>query len=67
MITRKKGYKTHLEGIITALPWIALIDKFQHWIYTNPKHTSEELENKWIELHQELSSTIINWNNYPDF
>lgn len=64
---KKRAIKTHLEGIITALPWIALIDKFQHWIYTNPKHTSEELENKWIELHQELSSTIINWNNYPDF
>jgi oligoendopeptidase F len=49
------------------LPWIALIDKFQHWIYTNPNHTNEERENKWEELHKELSSDVIDYNPYGDF
>jgi oligoendopeptidase F len=64
---KKRAIETHLEGIITMLPWIALIDKFQHWIYTNPNHTNEERENKWAEFHKELSSDEIDWCNYDDF
>jgi hypothetical protein len=64
---KKRAIETHLEGIITMLPWIALIDKFQHWIYTNPNHTNEERENKWEELHKELSSDVIDYNPYADF
>ena len=64
---KKRAIETHLEGIITMLPWIALIDKFQHWIYTNPNHTNEERENKWEELHKELSSDVIDYSPYADF
>jgi len=64
---KKRAIERHLEGIITMLPWIALIDKFQHWIYTHPNHTNEERENKWAELHQELSSDEIDWSAYGEF
>jgi oligoendopeptidase F len=64
---KKRAIATHLEGIITMLPWIALIDKFQHWIYTNPTHTSEDRENKWLELSKELSSDVVDWSGYEDF
>ena len=26
----------HLEGIITFLPYMAVVDAFQHWVYTHP-------------------------------
>lgn len=26
----------HLEGIITFLPYMAVVDSFQHWVYTHP-------------------------------
>jgi len=64
---KKRAIETHLEGIITMLPWIALIDKFQHWIYTNPTHTSVDRENKWLELSKELSSDEVDWSGYEDF
>jgi oligoendopeptidase F len=32
----------HLEDILSTLPWVATVDKFQHWIYENPTHTTEE-------------------------
>lgn len=64
---KKRAIETHLEGIITMLPWIALIDKFQHWVYTNPIHTSEARENKWAEFYDELSSDEIDWSQYEDF
>lgn len=35
---------------VGILAWIAQIDAFQHWIYTNPRHTREERTKKWIEL-----------------
>jgi oligoendopeptidase F len=40
----------HLELIVRLLPWIATIDAFQHWIYTNPEHSVEEREKYWLEL-----------------
>jgi oligoendopeptidase F len=41
-----------LEGIITFLPYMALVDAFQHWIYENPDVSSDALncEEKWAEL-----------------
>ena len=41
-----------LEGIITFLPDIALVDAFQHWIYENPAEGSDasRCEDKWVEL-----------------
>jgi oligoendopeptidase F len=64
---KKRAIESHLEGIITMLPWIALVDKFQHWIYTNPNHTNEEREIKFAEMQQELSSGEIDWSEYEDF
>ncbi len=63
---KKRAIETHLEGIITMLPWIALVDKFQHWIYLHPTHTTEQRENKWAELHEELSSGEVSWEGYDD-
>lgn len=37
-----KAKKEQLEGTITFLPWAMIVDAFQQWIYTNPKHTDEE-------------------------
>ena len=34
----KRAKKEQLEGVIKVLPWVACVDKFQHWIYMNPKH-----------------------------
>lgn len=48
-----------LERIISIFPWIAQVDKFQHWIYLHPNHTIAEREQEWIKLNQEFSSSII--------
>ena len=41
-----------LEGIITFLPYMALVDAFQHWIYENPSLSADasRCEEKWAEL-----------------
>lgn len=61
---KNRAIKKHLERIITIMPWIALIDKFQHWIYLHPEHTVQEREEKWQELHSQFSGNVLSWNDY---
>ncbi len=39
----------HLESFITFLPYMALVDAFQHWIYENPAEASDGVrcEQEW--------------------
>ena len=61
----KRAKKEQLEKALEGLPWIAAIDKFQHWIYTN-NHTSKERKEKWIEIDKELGNQVINWDGHEN-
>ena len=41
LITKLEQLKRSLE----TLPWVAAIDKFQHWIYTTDHNSQERREN----------------------
>lgn len=56
----------HLEDALKTLPWVATIDAFQHWIYTNPEHTRAERRQKWIELFNRFSGGVVDWSAYPE-
>ena len=56
-----------LERVITIFPWIATIDKFQHWVYENPAHTPEERKQKWMEILEEFSSQSVDWDGLEAF
>lgn len=56
-----------LERAITIFPWIATIDKFQHWIYEHPQHTTEERTAKWLEILNEFSPAIVDWSGNEDY
>jgi oligoendopeptidase F len=56
-----RAKQEHLEGIIKILPWIATIDKFQHWLYTNPTHTAEQRKAYWMQLSQEFGTGMVDW------
>ena len=51
----------HLESIIETLPWVATIDKFQHWIYENPTHTDADRRENWLRIYAQFSDTITDW------
>jgi oligoendopeptidase F len=57
----KRAKEHQLERTITIFPWIAIIDKFQHWIYENPKHSLEERTNRWMEILEEFSAKTIDY------
>ena len=55
-----KRAKIHqLEGVISVLPWVATIDKFQHWLYTHKNHSIEERTIAWGEIYLEYSSKLV--------
>ncbi|MEA3496895.1 MAG: M3 family oligoendopeptidase [Bacteroidota bacterium] len=62
----KRAKLTHLADLLGVLPWVAIIDKFQHWIYTNPEHTVKERDEKWTDIFDEFSSGIIDFSDYEE-
>lgn len=54
-----------MQKVLEGLPWIAAIDKFQHWIYTTP-HTAEERRAEWKNIMQKLGSSIVDWDGQED-
>lgn len=63
----KRAKEHQLERTITIFPWIATIDKFQHWIYENPYHTVEERTTAWIDILQEFSSGAIDYSGLEEY
>lgn len=57
----KRAKRQQLESVMDTLPWIAAIDKFQHWIYLNPKHSVEERYNEWQAIISDFGSNVINY------
>ena len=56
----------HLEGVIFLLPWIATIDSFQHWIYSNPNHSREERKDAWNSIRDRFGS-VMDWEDYGNY
>lgn len=62
-----RAIEHQLERTITIFPWIAIIDKFQHWVYTNPAHTIEQRTNEWQNIVKEFSSKTLNQSGLKEF
>lgn len=63
----KRAKEHQLERVITIFPWIATIDKFQHWIYEHPNHTLEERTNTWMSILNEFSSSVIDFSGLEEY
>ncbi|GAB2763087.1 M3 family oligoendopeptidase [Rhabdobacter roseus] len=57
----------HLESILETLPWVATIDKFQHWMYENPTHTPTERTGAWVRIYGEFTDGVIDWSGLEHF
>jgi oligoendopeptidase F len=57
----KRAKREQLEDIIETLPWVATIDKFQHWIYENPTHSLEDRKRNWNNTFDQFADTVTDW------
>lgn len=57
----------HLEGIITFLPYMAVVDAFQHWVYTNPDEAanSAACDLAWDALWFRFMPDV-DWTGFED-
>jgi oligoendopeptidase F len=60
-----RARRTHLEGIIGVLAWIATVDAFQHWIYTHPGHSRADRAAAWNALMDRFAGDV-DWTGYED-
>ena len=63
----KRAKEYQLERVITIFPWIAVIDKFQQWVYENPTHTEEQRASQWMRIVTEFTSPVIDMSGLDDY
>ena len=64
-LNRAKLYQ--LERVISIFPWIATVDKFQHWVYENPNHTEAERADNWLAIFNEFSTNTVDWSGLEKY
>ena len=62
-----RAQEHQLERTITIFPWIAIIDKFQHWVYENPNHSIEERTQAWTSISKEFSTNSIDYSGLDQY
>lgn len=63
----KRAKRHQLERVITIFPWIATIDKFQHWVYENPTHSLQDRKENWLRILGEFSPGTIDYSGLENF
>lgn len=56
----RRARREHLESVIAFFPWMAIVDAFQHWIYTHPGHSRDERSAAWLELMARYEG-LVDW------
>lgn len=62
----RRAKKEHLEKVLHIFPWVATIDKFQHWVYENPEHTLAEREAAWLSVLDKFDTGVVDWTGNED-
>jgi len=63
----KRARRQQLEKGLLLFPWVALVDAFQHWLYTKPEHTAEERHAMWASLFAKFQPSVVDWTGYEAF
>ncbi|MGI8597873.1 MAG: M3 family oligoendopeptidase [Chitinophagaceae bacterium] len=63
----RRAKEHQLERLVTIFPWIATIDKFQHWLYEHPNHTLEERTENWRNILNEYTPINLDVSGLEDY
>ncbi len=62
----KRAKLDQLFDVLKTLPWVAVVDQFQHWIYTNPDHTTEQRTEAWIQIFERFGANFVDWGDHRE-
>lgn len=57
-----RAKKEQLADVLKTLPWVAVIDQYQHWIYTNPDHNAADREEAFKQIYTRFGAGFTNWD-----
>ncbi len=63
----RRAKEHQLERVVTIFPWIATIDKFQHWVYENPTHSLEERAETWRSIANEFTPINLDVSGLEEY
>jgi oligoendopeptidase F len=63
----QRAKRSVLEGILTTISWIAMIDKFQHRLYENPQHSVEERTQMWQTIQAEFAVKNLDYTGFEKY
>jgi oligoendopeptidase F len=63
----RRALRTFLDGLLfpKGMPWIATIDAFQHWLYTQPEHTAAQRRDAWVGTYRRFNPAV-DWSGHDD-
>ncbi len=62
----KRAKRDQLVDVLKTLPWVAVVDQFQHWIYTNPDQTNAQREEAWLQIYSRFGAGFVDWSGLED-
>lgn len=57
-IETNRARRRFLEGIVQFFPWMARVDAFQHYVYTNLDHDPQRRNDEWVALAERFGPEI---------
>ncbi|MDB5024636.1 MAG: pepF1 [Mucilaginibacter sp.] len=62
----KRAKRDQLFDVLKTLPWVAVVDQYQHWIYTNFDHTDEQRTDAWLQIYERFGAGFADWSQLKD-
>jgi oligoendopeptidase F len=62
----KRAKRDQLIDVLKTLPWVAVVDQYQHWIYTNPDHTDAQRTEAWTQIYERFGAGFVDWSEHPE-
>jgi oligoendopeptidase F len=62
----KRAKRDQLIDVLKTLPWVAVVDQFQHWMYTNPDHTDQQRTDAWTQIYDRFGAGFVDWSGLDE-
>lgn len=61
----RRARRERLERILAGLAWIATVDAFQHWLYTNEESGDREARDAaWGRIAARFEPSVVEWEGF---
>lgn len=62
-----RAKREQIKTSVSILPWIALIDHYQHRVYERPEMNISERHQLWLDLESQYDSGLVNWDGLEQY